>query len=213
MTENSIYGRFAGVLPEILKNLAERLEDWNGQQREKTGHSVWDHLTCRVKDEESMREKCRRKGLPETPESALLKLNDSIGIRVVTRFVDDIYRVADHIREMEGVNVLEEKDYVRAGKPNGYRSYHMILEIEYPAEDIRGNRPGRYFAEIQLRTIAMDTWASLEHEMYYKKKVKNQTLIASELERCADELASCDLSLKTIRDLIRAESPEEEEQE
>ena len=213
MTENSIYGRFAGVLPEILKNLAERLEDWNGQQREKTGHSVWDHLTCRVKDEESMREKCRRKGLPETPESALLKLNDSIGIRVVTRFVDDIYRVADHIREMEGVSVLAEKDYVRAGKPNGYRSYHMILEIEHPEEDIRGNRPGRYFAEIQLRTIAMDTWASLEHEMYYKKKVKNQALIASELKRCADELASCDLSLKTIRDLIRAENSEEEEQQ
>ncbi len=213
MTENSIYGRFAGVLPEVLKEFSERLEDWNRQQMEKTGHSVWEHLVCRVKEENSMREKCRRRGLPETPESALLELNDSIGIRIVTRFVDDIYRVADHLREMEGVSVREEKDYIRAGKPNGYRSYHMILEIEHPEEDIRGNRPGRYLAEIQLRTIAMDTWASLEHEMYYKKKVKNQSLIASELKRCADELASCDLTLKTIRDLIREESPEEEEQE
>ena len=197
MTENSIYGRFAGVLPEVLKEFSERLEDWNRQQMEKTGHSVWNHLVCRVKEENSMREKCRRRGLPETPESALLELNDSIGIRIVTRFVDDIYRVADHLREMEGVSVREEKDYIRAGKPNGYRSYHMNVRFTSGAAAFLPS------CEIQIRTVATDFWATLEHKMKYKKSVRNQALLTQELKRCADEIASVDLDMQTLRDAIR----------
>ena len=82
----------------------------------------------------------------------------------------------------------------------------MIIELEAPFEDIDGNDPGRFYAEIQLRTIAMDTWASLEHEMKYKKHIQNPEMISRELKRCADELASCDLSMQTIRNLIRADN-------
>ena len=79
----------------------------------------------------------------------------------------------------------------------------MIVEIQEPITDISGNKPGTFYAEIQLRTIAMDSWASLEHQLKYKKNIKNQDLIVAELKRCADEMTSCDVSMQTIRDLIR----------
>ena len=82
----------------------------------------------------------------------------------------------------------------------------MIVRVESPITDILGNKPGKFYAEIQLRTIAMDSWASLEHQLKYKKNVKNQALIVSELKRCADEMASTDVSMQTIRDLIQENS-------
>ena len=96
----------------------------------------------------------------------------------------------------------EEIDYIKHAKPNGYRSYHLILAVKTDFPDVNGNTPGTYYVEIQLRTIAMDTWASLEHKIRYKKDIPSQELISSELKRCADELASCDLSMQTIRSLI-----------
>lgn len=81
----------------------------------------------------------------------------------------------------------------------------MILDVERAEKDIEGNTPGHYFVEVQLRTIAMDTWASLEHEMKYKHKIKNPEMIGKELKRVADELASCDVSMQTLRHLIREE--------
>lgn len=200
----SIYGPCAEVLPLVLKELEGRISSWNREAEQKTGHKLYEHLTTRVKSEESMREKCRRRGLPETPESALTELHDAVGLRIVTRFLDDIYRIRDLICAMEGCTVLEEKDYIRNVKPNGYRSYHMIISCELPYRDLQGNLPGHFAVEIQIRTIAMDSWASLEHEMSYKKTINNRALITAELKRCADELASCDVSMQTICDLIRA---------
>ena len=101
---------------------------------------------------------------------------------------------------------VKYKDYIKNVKPNGYRSYHLIVEITAPYEDILGNNPGKFFAEIQVRTIAMDSWASLEHQMKYKHDIKNPELIVKELKRCADELAACDVSMQTIRNLINAEN-------
>ena len=146
-----------------------------------------------------MREKCRRQNLPETTESALEHIHDAIGIRVVCAFISDVYSVRDHLRTIDKVEVIEEKDYIKQAKPNGYRSLHMILRYD-----------NKYYVEIQLRTISMDTWAALEHHMRYKKKVsKSDALISAELKRCADELASTDMSMQTIRDLIRSESIDE----
>ena len=87
-------------------------------------------------------------------------------------------------------------------KENGYRSYHLVVEVLDEEPDIRGNSPGRYYVEIQLRTIAMDSWASLEHQMKYKREIANAGIISRELKRCADELAACDISMQTIRQLI-----------
>ena len=155
-----------------------------------------------------MREKCQRKHLPVTTASALGEIHDAIGCRIVCSFVDDIYKIADYLKKQDDITVINEKDYVTSPKENGYRSYHMIIRMEVPFEDFRGNIPGQYDAEIQLRTIAMDSWAALEHQVKYKKNLNdtNLALITSELKRCADELASCDLSMQTIRNLIKEEN-------
>ena len=107
------------------------------------------------------------------------------------------------MKSQPDIRVVEEKDYIRNVKPNGYRSYHLILELQAPYEDVTGANPGRFYAEVQLRTIAMDSWASLEHEVKYKQDIEDPALIIEELKRCADELAACDLSMQTISHLIR----------
>lgn len=200
-----IYGGYAPVLDKLLNQMLEYFRKENKIHQEQTGDSLYEHLIGRVKRSESMIEKCQRKELPVTPESAMKKIRDSVGIRVVCNFIDDIYTCIDLIQDWDDVVIVKQKDYITNAKPNGYRSYHMILDVERPEKDIEGNTPGHYYVEVQLRTIAMDTWASLEHEMKYKHKIKNPEMIGKELKRVADELASCDVSMQTLRHLIREE--------
>ena len=199
----NIYGPAKDSLSSVMADVARGISAYNEIEKEKTGEALYEHLSYRLKAEESMEEKLKRKGLPLTAESACFGVQDAIGFRMVCRFVDDIYENVNRLKALPGVTVWKEKDYIRHVKPNGYRSYHMILDIEAPYEDAKGNRPGHFFIEVQLRTIAMDSWAALEHEMKYKHQVENADLISRELKRCADELASCDLSMQTIRNLIR----------
>ncbi|MCR5283034.1 MAG: GTP pyrophosphokinase family protein [Lachnospiraceae bacterium] len=196
----SVYGNYERDLERVLGFLEEQLEQANREAHERTGEYLYEHILGRIKSEESMREKCRRRNLPQTWQSALFELKDAIGIRVVCSFVEDIYTLRKAFEGFENCRIVEEKDYIRHAKPNGYRSYHLILEID---DSMHEEGPGKLFAEIQLRTIAMDSWASLEHKLKYKKNIKNQEMIGLELKRCADELAGCDLSMQTIRDLIR----------
>ena len=200
-----IYGGYAPVLDKLLNQMLEYFRKENKIHQEQTGDSLYEHLIGRVKRPESMIEKYQRKELPVTPESAMKKIRDSVGIRVVCNFIDDIYTCIDLIQDWDDVVIVKQKDYITNAKPNGYRSYHMILDVERPEKDIEGNTPGHYYVEVQLRTIAMDTWASLEHEMKYKHKIKNPEMIGKELKRVADELASCDVSMQTLRHLIREE--------
>lgn len=199
----NIYGKYAPTLDEILSQMMLRLRNLNKEYEQKHHERLYEHLRGRVKSEASMEEKCRRKNLPLTPNSALQINHDSVGLRIVCNFIDDIYTCIDYIKNWDDVSVFKEKDYITNAKPNGYRSYHMILQVVVPDEDVNGNKPGKYFVEVQLRTIAMDTWASLEHEMKYKHQIKHPEMIGKELKRVADELASCDVSMQTIRQLIR----------
>ncbi|WP_277294235.1 GTP pyrophosphokinase [Streptococcus hyointestinalis] len=208
--DTSIYGEYEPYLQEILETFSQRIMAENKAQKAKTGYKLYEHFNARIKAEDSMREKCRRKGLPETEQSALKVIRDSIGLRIICGFVDDIYRLVELIRNYEDCKIVTEKDYILHVKPNGYRSYHLILEIETDKPDCEGNQPGRYFIEIQLRTIAQDSWASLEHQMKYKHEIKNPERIVRELKRCADEMASVDLTMQTIRQLIVESSKEEE---
>lgn len=189
---------YEGRRPEmerVLDRLVCRVRDLRESMSTETEFDPIEHILSRVKSSESMREKCRRKGLPETAESALHKVHDALGVRIVCPFLSDVYAIRDHIAASPDFDVVEERDYILHAKPNGYRSYHMILR----------SREG-YYAEVQLRTISMDTWAALEHHLQYKKPhVGNQRLIVQELKRCADELASTDVSMQTIRDMILSE--------
>ena len=204
---SSIYGEYEPRLTYIMGLLTTELESYDRLCFEETGEHIYEHMSARIKSDESMREKCRRKGLPENAHSALCVLQDAIGVRVVCAFRDDIYGILDHIRNLSFVDIVEEIDYIRHAKANGYRSYHLVLAAKGRFEDPEGNNPGKFFIEVQLRTIAMDSWASLEHKMKYKRDIRNQELIEAELKRCADELAACDVSMQTIRNLIRESSP------
>ena len=191
--EDSIYGNHREAMIDVMNIIMGSIDELRANMTEEHGSDPVEHCLARIKSEESMREKCRRQGLPETTESALEIIHDAIGIRVVCAFISDVYRVRDHLKAMDKVEVIEEKDYIKHAKPNGYRSLHLILKYD-----------NKYYVEIQLRTISMDTWAALEHHIHYKKEVGEQDkLIIAELKRCADELASTDMSMQTIRDMIR----------
>ena len=160
----------------------------------------------RIKRAESMRQKLQRLAFPVTAESAMKNVFDAAGVRLVCPFIQDIDRTAELIRAIPGVQIQTEKDYIRNPKPNGYRSYHMILSM--PLRFL-GNSPKTVWLEVQLRTIAMDCWANIEHQLKYKQNIPDQALLIQELKRCADEITSTDLSLQTIRDRIEhhAEEP------
>lgn len=162
---------------------------------------------ARVKSAESMKAKLRRQHLPVTADSAFRAVWDAAGVRLICPFVQNIHQTVRLIRQIPGVQIWREKDYIRHPKPNGYRSYHMILSLPLRFLDQEPEQPVPL--EVQLRTIAMDCWASIEHQLKYKKNIANQDLIVRELKRCADEIASTDLSLQTIRELIEAPGEEE----
>ena len=192
--EEDIYGGHRPEMEAVRDYLLESIGELRRELKEKRGSDPVEHCLARIKTDASMREKCRRRGLPETTESALNELYDGIGIRVVCAFIKDVYAVRDYISRMPDCEIIREKDYIKHAKPNGYRSYHMIIRV-------RG-----YYAEIQLRTISMDTWAALEHHLKYKKDIGGNTeLIESELKRCADELAATDMSMQTLREMIMGE--------
>lgn len=153
----------------------------------------------RIKSAESMRQKLQRLAFPVTAESAMKNVFDAAGVRLVCPFIQDIDRTAELIRAIPGVQIQTEKDYIRSPKPNGYRSYHMILSM--PLRFL-GNSQKTVWLEVQLRTIAMDCWANIEHQLKYKQNIPDQALLLQELKRCADEITSTDLSLQTIHDLI-----------
>lgn len=163
--------------------------------RATTSITLFLYCTSRIKSPESMKNKLKKHGYPLTCESALTNVRDAIGIRAICSFSDDVFALARWLCERLEFNVINQKDYISYPKPNGYRSYHLILHlVDGPG--------GGLFAEIQLRTIAIDFWASLEHQLKYKHEITHEALIRSELKRCADEIASIDLSMQTIRDLI-----------
>lgn len=163
-------------------------------------------ITSRVKKPESIIYKLHKKGLPFTVEAVMANLSDVAGVRIICEFVDDIYTVANLIAMQDDLRVVKIKDYIRNPKPNGYRSYHMIVEI--PVFFSKGKTPMR--VEIQIRTIAMDFWASLDHELKYKKNIDPETeeSIAMELQACADRIAETDTIMQQIR--IKLDSVEEE---
>ena len=195
-----LYGAFRPSMEKVMKSLVDQISDI---ARTEDGGKLYEHLSYRIKSEESAREKLEKKGLDCNEKNALRELKDTIGLRIVCLFVDDVYECVKLVRSLPDSSVVSEKDYIRDAKPNGYRSYHMIIDVRTDDMDVDGKVPGHYFAEIQLRTIAMDTWAALEHELKYKKNIANQEMIVQELHRCANDLAACDVSMQTMRRIIR----------
>ena len=154
-------------------------------------------IKTRLKTPKSVMEKMRRIGKEATVEGIEKELSDVAGVRVICSFVDDIYRLADMLALQDDIYVLKTKDYIKHPKPSGYRSLHMIVEVP-----IFLSKEKRYMrVEVQLRTIAMDFWASLEHKLRYKKDIPPETLaaIADQLIACAQTVSDTDQQMLLIR--------------
>ena len=156
-------------------------------------------IKTRIKSTSSIIEKIHRKDLPQTWETLENRITDIAGIRVICPFPDDIYIVAKLLAEQDDIVVVEEKDYIKNPKPNGYRSLHLIIQIPIFLASGKKNMN----VEVQLRTIAMDFWASLDHKMRYKKDLSNSEEIATELRECADIITGMDLKMQNIRKKIQ----------
>lgn len=183
---------FYGSYEEILQEATESVLSY--AYRIKQENRCIEHISSRLKSPESVEGKLIRRGYtPPTVQQATLHLTDLVGVRLVCRFINDIYTVSHLLQE--AFDVVTIKDYIANPKPNGYRSYHMILLVPTKSgEQIK--------AEIQLRTISQDAWACLEHQIKYKKMIHNEKIVRGELKRCAEELASTDLCMQTIREFI-----------
>ncbi len=155
-------------------------------------------ITTRVKSPRSIFKKLIRKKFETSLESIEKNLDDVAGVRVICSFVDDIYAVADMLTEQDDVTLIAVKDYIKNPKPNGYRSLHLIISIPV----FFSNRKEDLRVEVQIRTIAMDFWASLEHDLKYKKEIRNVEAIQTELRECADTIAETDLRMMALRDRI-----------
>lgn len=188
------YVLLEGAIIEVISRLDIIRKCRSGEKLE----DPIEHCKARIKSAKSMKEKLERKNLSVTVNSALNEIHDAAGIRVICRFLEDIYWIVNMLRNQKDIKIINEKDYIKNPKPSGYRSYHMILKVPIHLE----NRVEMVYCELQIRTIAMDCWASLEHQLKYKKSIQSEKMIVEELKRCADEIASTDLNLQTIRDMI-----------
>lgn len=201
MAQNGLeyYGKYAEVLlngqERILSELNRILD---GITKDSEQFPI-EHIRSRIKAPASFQEKMKRRGMDNDVRAGLTRLSDVIGVRIVTHFIGDVYSVLELLKQSDCWEILNIKDYISSPKPNGYRSLHVILRIPVEGSDLE-----HILFEIQIRTIAMDCWASLEHQLKYKKHINNTELIEEELKRCADEMASTDLSMQTIKEMIES---------
>ncbi len=157
-------------------------------------------IATRLKRSSSIAEKMIRRHCEFTPESIERNIHDIAGVRVICPYIDDIYTLAEAFLRQDDVTLVERKDYIQTPKPNGYRSLHLIVTVPvFFSEHTRHMK-----VEVQIRTIAMDFWASLEHQMKYKQEIPDEAEIAAALADCAEEIAAMDHRMLAIRRRIDA---------
>ena len=152
-------------------------------------------IQTRLKSSSSIIEKMIRKGIPFSMENLEEQIQDLAGIRVICSYVDDIYALAQALTSQDDITLLEEKDYIQNPKPNGYRSLHLIVSVPV----FFSQQKRQIKVEVQIRTIAMDFWASLEHQMKYKREIPDQQRIVAQLKSCAEDIARVDQEMMSIR--------------
>ncbi|MCD8121119.1 MAG: GTP pyrophosphokinase family protein [Clostridiales bacterium] len=186
-----------------IREVKTKLEVLNDELSIRHQRNPIEMIKSRVKRPSSIVDKLERRGHPVTLESMQKNLDDIAGIRVICSFLDDIYTVSDMLVRQDDVTVIAIKDYIKNPKPNGYRSYHLIIEVPvYFSNEKRNIR-----VEVQVRTIAMDFWASLDHQLKYKKNIQvDADQISEELRQCAETIAQTDQRMLQIRKSIESHS-------
>lgn len=192
-----------------LKEVGTKLEILNDEFQHVHKYNPIEHIKTRIKTPESIVKKLRRYGYEISIENMVKYINDIAGVRLICSFTSDIYRLAEMIGNQSDLKVLSIKDYIKNPKESGYKSYHMLVSVPIFLSDSVVDTK----VEIQIRTIAMDFWASLEHKMRYKKNIPAEQMkyLQDELYDCAEQSAALDKRMQSIRNLI-AENKEEEEE-
>ena len=177
-----------------LKTLNTQLEILNEEKAASGEYNPIEHVKSRVKSRKSIARKLIKKGYEPTIENAIEQIDDIAGMRIICSFTEDIYKIADFLKENLSIRICRIKDYIKEPKENGYRSYHMHVEV--PVQTYR--RTLYVKVEIQIRTIAMDFWATLEHKMRYKTEAQISAHINNELAECAELIAVLDKRMQSL---------------
>ncbi len=185
-----------------IREIRTKLETLNDDLAMRCNRNPIEFITQRIKKPMSIIRKLKSRSCEISYDSIIRNLNDVAGIRVICSFIDDIYKVSDMLTSQDDITLIKVKDYIKNPKPNGYRSYHIIVEIPVFFSDRKEN----IRVEIQFRTIAMDFWASLEHKLKYKRNIPNESMITSRLYNCAEIISSLDREMLNIRNEIDANS-------
>ena len=183
-----------------LKQINTKLEILNDEFQEVHRYNPIEHIKSRIKTPESIVKKLKRHGYESTLANMVKYVNDIAGIRIICSFTSDIYRIADMISNQQDIKVLTIKDYIMNPKTSGYRSYHMILSVPVYLSD----RKADVKVEVQIRTVAMDFWASLEHKIQYKFETKAPANIKAQLFECAKIVAELDERMLSLNEEIQA---------
>lgn len=184
-----------------IREVRTKLEVLNDEFQNTTARNPIDNIKSRIKKPMSIYEKLIRRGFPVTLDSILYQLHDVAGIRVICPFIDDIYTVADMLIAQDDITLIQRKDYIKNPKTNGYRSLHLVIAV--PIFLSSGKQMMK--VEVQIRTIAMNFWASLEHQIHYKKSQNDVEDVVAQLTNCANVIYQTDMKMQEIRKQLEAE--------
>ena len=177
-----------------IREVKTKLEILDSEFRTKYAYNPIHHIESRLKSPQSLFEKMQRKGLPISTDTVRSDIFDFAGVRVVCNYIEDIYTVANLLTSQDDIKVLQRKDYIENPKPNGYRSLHLVIETPV----FLSEKKELVTVEVQIRTIAMDFWASLEHELKYKTDTEVSTDLANQLHECAEAISKIDAHMQKI---------------
>jgi putative GTP pyrophosphokinase len=183
------------IYRSAIKEVKTKLDILDDELKIRRKRNPIEYMKSRVKTPGSIIDKLRRRGLEMSVNSAKKNLNDIAGIRVICSFVGDIYDIAEMLKRQDDIKLIEQKDYIKNPKPNGYRSLHLVVQVPIFFSD----HEELVRVEVQIRTIAMDFWASLEHKLYYKTLGESPVHIINDLKECADVIASTDMRMQDIQ--------------
>ena len=195
------------IYSAALRQIETKMEILNDEFQHVHQYNPIEHIKARIKTPESIVKKLKRNGYESTIENMVKYINDIAGIRIICSFTSDIYRIADMISEQRDIKVIAVKDYITFPKASGYKSYHMIVTVPVYLSD----RTVDTKVEIQIRTVAMDFWASLEHKIHYKFEGDAPEHIKSELVECAKMVSDLDARMLSLNEEILAISKAQEE--
>ena len=187
------------IYNSALKEIGTKLEILNDEFQHVHRYNPIEHIKSRIKTSESIVKKLKKHGYESTIENMVRYVNDIAGIRVICSFTSDIYRIAEMISNQSDIKIISIKDYIKHPKESGYKSYHMLVSVPIFLSDSVVDTK----VEIQIRTIAMDFWASLEHKIYYKFEGDAPEYISRDLRECAEMVSTLDEKMLSLNEAIK----------